>query len=311
MVKVATKTCRTCHECKPVNLFRKKINKCKACLAAYKREYQQKNKEKVAAYHREYRQQNKEKRREYYKTNKEKVAAYQREYFQQNKEKVAAYKREYRQRNKEEIAAKKREHYQENKEKIDAYQREYFQQNKEKITAYNREYKQQNKEKLAANQREYYQENKEKIDAYQREYQQKNKEKVAAYKREYLRKRYHSDPEFNVLCRLRKRMWNAVKAVGLDNKCASSRELLGISPQGLKEWLEAQFTDGMSWENRSEWHIDHIIPCDAFDLTVDQNQRICFWYKNLQPLWIKDNLQKSNTYTEADKQALIYAYNNQ
>ena len=59
------------------------------------------------------------------------------------------------------------------------------------------------------------------------------------------------------------------------------------------------------------WHVDHIIPCTAFDLTVDENQRICFWYKNLQPMWAKENLQKSNTYTEEEKQALISAYCNQ
>ena len=123
--------------------------------------------------------------------------------------------------------------------------------------------------------------------------------------------RYHSDPEFNLICGLRSRMNKAVKAAGLDKKCDSSSELLGISAQGLKEWLELQFTEGMTWENRSDWHIDHRVPCDAFDMTVETNQRICFWYQNLQPLWAEENLQKSNTYTEEDKQALIYAYCNQ
>jgi len=54
-----------------------------------------------------------------------------------------------------------------------------------------------------------------------------------------------------------------------------------------------------------------VFRCDAFDLTVEENQRICFWYRNLQPLWAEDNLKKSNAYTEADKQALISAYYNQ
>jgi len=234
-----------------VNLFRKKHNQCKACIAAKDRKYRQENKEKVAANNREYRQ--------------------------------------------------------ENKEKIAAKDRKYYQQNKEKIAARDRKYYQQNKEKIAAGQREYHQENKEKILAKKREYRQQNKEGIAAR----VMKRYHSDPDFNLLCRLRNRMGKAVKAAGLDKKCASSSELLGISPSGLKEWLEAQFTEGMTWENRSDWHVDHIIPCDAFDLTVETNQRICFWYKNLQPLWANDNLQKSNTYNEEEKQALISAYCNQ
>ena len=296
MVKVATKTCSKCHACKPVNLFKKKHNQCKACYTAYHREHYQQNKEKLAARGREYRQQH-----------KEEILAYQRKYNQQNKEKLAAKQRKYQQNNKEKIAANQREYYQTNKDKLTANQREYRQKNKEKVAAYKREYQQNNKEKIAAYNREYRQKNKEEIAAYFREYRQENKEKVAAY----FRQRRRLDPEFNLLCRLRKRMYKAVKAAGLDKKCASSIELLGISPQGLKEWLEAQFTDGMTWENRSDWHVDHIIPCDAFDLTVDQNQRICFWYKNLQPLWDKDNLQKSNTYTETGKQALISAYCNQ
>ena len=175
------------------------------------------------------------------------------------------------------------------------------------MAAYNRKYRQNNKEKIAAKDREYYQENKEKINDQVRKYHQENKEKIAAQKR----KRYANDPTYAMSRRLRGRMQHAVKAAGLDNKCASTSELLGISYQGLKEWLEAQFTEGMTWENRSDWHVDHIIPCTAFDLTVDENQRICFWYKNLQPIWAKENLQKSNTYTEEEKQALISAYCNQ
>jgi len=66
--------------------------------------------------------------------------------------------------------------------------------------------------------------------------------------------------------------------------------------------------DGMSWENRSEWHVDHRIPCNAFDLSDPEQQRLCFWYRNLQPLWGFDNLSKSNNYNEDDKQALIDNY---
>ena len=236
MVKVATKTCCTCHECKPITLFVKKRNQCKVCIAAYHREY-----------------------------------------------------------------------HQEHREEITARDRKWRQQNKNKINAKSREYYQNNKVEIAANSRKYHQENKEEIAAQHRKYQQKNREEINARNR----KRRKNDPAHAMKLRLRRRMQHAVKAAGLDKKCASSSELLGISPQGLKEWLEEQFTEGMTWENRSDWHVDHIIPCTAFDLTVDENQRICFWYKNLQPMWAKENLQKSNTYTEEEKQALISAYCNQ
>jgi hypothetical protein len=173
--------------------------------------------------------------------------------------------------------------------------------------AYSRKYRQSNREKFAAYSREYYQENKDKTSRRHRAYSRKHKEEINAR----VKKRYHSDPVYRLRCALRTRMNQAVKAAGLDKKCDSSSELLGISPQGLKEWLEAQFTEGMTWENRSDWHVDHRVPCDAFDLSDETNQRICFWYKNLQPLWSKDNIQKSNTYTEEDKQALMSAYYNQ
>ena len=203
------------------------------------------------------------------------------------------------------FAASQREYYQNNKEKFAARKREYYQNNKEKMHASQREYYQKNKEKITARQREYQQKNKEKITARQREYQQKNKEKIS----EYQQKRYINDPEYAMLRRLRSRMRSAVISAGLDKKCATSKELLGIDTKGLAEWLQSQFTDGMSWDNRSDWHVDHRIPCKAFDITDPEQQRICFWYRNLQPLWSYDNLSKSDKYNEEDKQALIESFN--
>ena len=64
----------------------------------------------------------------------------------------------------------------------------------------------------------------------------------------------------------------------------------------LKAYLELQFTDGMTWENRGNWHIDHIRPCASFDLTDPEQQKQCFHYTNLQPLWAADNLAKSDSW---------------
>jgi hypothetical protein len=50
----------------------------------------------------------------------------------------------------------------------------------------------------------------------------------------------------------------------------------------------------MTRENHGIWHIDHITPCTAFDLTDPEQQKKCFHYTNLQPLWASDNIRKGN-----------------
>ena len=60
----------------------------------------------------------------------------------------------------------------------------------------------------------------------------------------------------------------------------------------------------MDWENYgfgdNKWHIDHIIPCAAFDLTIPEQQKRCFHYTNLQPLWQRENLSKAKKYIKID-----------
>ena len=70
-------------------------------------------------------------------------------------------------------------------------------------------------------------------------------------------------------------------------KSKSSIELLGCNVDFLKEYIESKFTSGMSWDNRGihGWHIDHILPCASFDLSDPEQQKQCFHYTNLQPLW--------------------------
>jgi hypothetical protein len=58
--------------------------------------------------------------------------------------------------------------------------------------------------------------------------------------------------------------------------------------------LEKQFTKGMNWKNYGKWHIDHIKPCASFDLSLEHEQKLCFHFTNLQPLWAKDNIRKSD-----------------
>jgi hypothetical protein len=78
----------------------------------------------------------------------------------------------------------------------------------------------------------------------------------------------------------------------ITKKTQTTFEIIGCTPQELKEHLEKQFVDGMGWENRCEWHIDHIIPLSSAK-TEEELYQLCH-YTNLQPLWAIDNLKKSN-----------------
>lgn len=75
-------------------------------------------------------------------------------------------------------------------------------------------------------------------------------------------------------------------------KSTKTETLIGMTFKELKVYLETRFTEGMTWENYGQWHIDHILPISRFDLTNLEEQKKAFHYTNLQPLWAKDNLKK-------------------
>lgn len=108
---------------------------------------------------------------------------------------------------------------------------------------------------------------------------------------EYRREKYQNDIDFKIRILLRGRLQYALKN---NQKSGHTLELLGCSLDELKVHLEQQFEPGMTWNNYGEWHIDHIIPCSYFDLTDPEQQRICFNYRNLQPMWGSENIKKSN-----------------
>ena len=108
-------------------------------------------------------------------------------------------------------------------------------------------------------------------------------------------KRFKNDQVFRMIGYLRHRVWRTIVR---ECKSATTSELIGCSPKDLKAHIEKQFKAGMTWNNHSMtgWHVDHIKPCAAFDLTKPKEQRKCFNFKNLQPLWAKENYRKGCKY---------------
>lgn len=123
-----------------------------------------------------------------------------------------------------------------------------------------------------------------------REHYNKNREKIRFRCNRYRRVRNKKDVNYALLLRLRTRTNAFLKG----RKSFSTMQLVGCSLDELKSHLKSLFKPGMSWNNRSEWHIDHKLPCASFDLTEPEQQKRCFHYTNLQPLWWWENLAKSD-----------------
>ena len=132
-----------------------------------------------------------------------------------------------------------------------------------------------------------------------------NPEKRKEYRQNYkLRKhkqrkeRRNSDPVFNLVNRMRCRIWKYLTLFNITKK-NKTFEIVGCTPEFLKEYLEKKFKDGMSWESRHLFHIDHIIPLSSAK-TEKELYKLCH-YTNLQPLWVDENLKKSNKIVEPYK----------
>lgn len=135
--------------------------------------------------------------------------------------------------------------------------------------------------------RDWYIRNKEKRQAQIKLHAQTYKER----RRELHRERQENDINYRIKKSLRSRLYSALKN---NYKECSAVSDLGCSIEFFKSYIESKFTDGMTWDNYGEWHIDHIVPISLFDLGKRDEQLKACNYKNLQPLWAEDNMRKSN-----------------
>ena len=175
---------------------------------------------------------------------------------------------------------------------------EYRKNNPEKVLEITRNWTAKNPEWVYNRHKKWRDENRELANEIKRDWLNKNPEKRKQYrenykprKREQRKERRNTDPIFNLTNRMRGRLRKYLIILNI-SKTNKTFEIVGCSPQFLKEHLEKQFVDGMTWENRSEWHIDHKIPLSSAK-TEEELYKLCH-YTNLQPLWAEENLKKSN-----------------
>jgi hypothetical protein len=221
-----------------------------------------------------------------------------------NKEKVKKQKRKYYENNREDILGCSKTKYQNNKNKMKEQSRLSYQKNKKNKEDYRKKYCEENKEKRRKTVSEYYQRNKEKIKKYSDQYHQNNKEERKKYyqndKNKKRRKkrhhnRYYDDCIYRLNGNLSSSIRQSLKFRNLSKNGRHWEDLVGYTVYELRKHLESLFQPGMTWENRGEWHIDHIVPKSFFvySSTNDTEFKYCWSLNNLQPLWAKDNREKN------------------
>lgn len=280
--------------------------------------------------HKKYDKKNKDKRREYIKKyskeynikNKEVIKIKNKKYKEDNKERLKIYSKEYVKKNKDLINEKRLKRYHKNKLKIEykAKKEENKEKNRQKYNEYYYKNREKIKEKNKKRLREYYLKNSEILKTKSKNFREANKDKLKEIRntdkcreqsRKYSKKRRElgkiteyvrslkKDSNFKIRQLIAARVSSALKYKN-NRKSNKTIVLLGCSIPEFKQYIELQFTEGMCWENRgyNGWHLDHIIPCAMFDLSIEENQRICFNYRNLRPLWGKDNIKKRTSIPE-------------
>lgn len=135
----------------------------------------------------------------------------------------------------------------------------------------------------------------------------RNKDKVRKYAVKATKRRKARDPGFKIQCNLRHRFKEVIgkaKQGGTDHFTG----MIGCSTSQLAKHLESHFTKRMTWGNYGTyWHVDHVIPCAAFDHTNEQQRRQCWHWTNLRPLEAKANMDKKDSITKPQMELLLCA----
>jgi hypothetical protein len=182
-----------------------------------------------------------------------------------------------------------------NRDAVREKNREWHKKNKEHVLEWKKNYAPRKRE--MANKR--YHENPEtrqriieSVKLYRRD--PKNRPVIIATRRR-LTAEYRKNPLWRLRNNLRRRLLHVLHG---NRKAECTMKLVGCTWEQLRLHIQSKFTEGMGWDNYGKWHVDHIKPCNSFDLSKPDEQRKCFNYTNLQPLWAFDNLSKGDWWLE-------------
>lgn len=181
----------------------------------------------------------------------------------------------YFKKNREKILIRRRKRYLENRENILLAAANYYKENREKERERIRIYRDTRREKTNANQKKWREENRERW--------------LSSQNRHYAKTKNLPEEILN------SRMSSVMNHCLRGNKAGRKWEdLAGYTREKLRAHIEKKFLPGMSWENRGDWDIDHIIPLAAFNFQTpeDMDFKKAWALKNLRPLWSGTNRSK-------------------
>ncbi len=273
--------CICCGDSKPLTEYRSSVKpsgnvsyrrKCKACIQSERRERYSNDPA--------YREYKKARSRQVYAKRREAAVAQKAKYREQNRKKINESKMKSYYADVEESRKKNRDRYAADPDSAKK-RREYRAKNIERERLVSKMYREKKGDEL-----------REKRRVQNFRWREANREKYNEKNREY----YRSSIKRKIGMNLRNRINAMVRYKSGLNKRDSLVLLVGCDVEKLKIRFESQFTEGMNWAKflDGEIHIDHIKPCASFDLTKEEEQKKCFHYTNLQPLWARDNLIKGS-----------------
>jgi hypothetical protein len=165
--------------------------------------------------------------------------------------------------------------------------------NKEYVKEYSEQWQMIHKERLI----KYRQDKKEHFKEYNKIY--KSTPEFKKDRREKDKKRRQEDPLYRTKQNLHRDVWHFYNLRG-SKKEGRTHELLGYTAKECNDYIESLFQEGMTWENRDEWDIDHIIPASYFT-SIDQMKE-CFALSNLKPEWKEWNRWKKNRFVGSSEE---------
>ena len=181
------------------------------------------------------------------------------------------------------------------------YYQKYYQENKEKLKQRSAERYADKKDEINSQLVEKYKTNpefREKQIENSRRYRKDNPEKSAASHKRSVKRYYQKRkncPDFMMAAHCRRLVNRTIEFTGAVKTKRSHKEL-GYTPKQLREHIEGLFSEGMSWENRSDWHIDHQISIHEFIQLGVRDLKKINALENLRPIWAKENLSKGDSF---------------